>query len=324
MDVKEVIQKIVEEKAEVGGIKQVYYIGCGGSFGAFYPAKTFVEKEAVTIKVGLYTSNEFVHSLPNAFGKNTVVIVASHKGNTPETIKAAEIAKKSGVTVIGLTWITDSELVQYCDYVLTYTFGDNKDIGGEKAIIGLLTAVEIVNQTEGYENYDKLMAGVGKIDLITKNACKHVEKRALNFAQEYKNDKVIYTMASGAGWGAAYIESICIFLEMQWINSACIHTGEFFHGPFEIIDKEIPFILQLSEGSTRALDERAVAFLDKYAKRVEILDAKDLGLSTIDVAVVDYFNHSLFNNVYAVYNKALADVRQHPLTTRRYMWKVEY
>ena len=111
---------------------------------------------------------------------------------------------------------------------------------------------------------------------------------------------------------------------MQWINSACIHTGEFFHGPFEITDKEIPFILQLSEGSTRALDERAVAFLNQYAKRVEILDAKELGLSTIDVTVVDYFNHSLFNNVYVIYNKALADVRQHPLTTRRYMWKVEY
>ncbi|GJM79812.1 hypothetical protein HMSSN139_23080 [Paenibacillus sp. HMSSN-139] len=55
-----------------------------------------------------------------------------------------------------------------------------------------------------------------------------------------------------------------------------------------------------------------------------MLDAKDLGLSTIDGSVVDYFNHSLFNNVYPVYNQALAAEREHPLTTRRYMWKVEY
>ncbi|EPD3649681.1 hypothetical protein ACR9TT_004283, partial [Salmonella enterica subsp. enterica serovar Cerro] len=27
---------------------------------------------------------------------------------------------------------------------------------------------------------------------------------------------------------------------------------------------------------------------------------------------------------YPVYNRALAEARQHPLTTRRYMWKVEY
>ena len=44
-----------------------------------------------------------------------------------------------------------------------------------------------------------------------------------------------------------------------------------------------------------------------YAKRIEVIDAKDLGLSTIDASVVDYFNHSLFTNVYPVYNKALAE-----------------
>ena len=111
---------------------------------------------------------------------------------------------------------------------------------------------------------------------------------------------------------------------MQWIHSSSIHSGEFFHGPFEITDKEVPFVLQVSEGTNRPLDERALKFLKTYAKRIEVIDAKDLGLSTIDASVVDYFNHSLFTNVYPVYNKALAEERQHPLTTRRYMWKVEY
>ena len=120
------------------------------------------------------------------------------------------------------------------------------------------------------------------------------------------------------------MESICIFMEMQWINSSSIHTGEFFHGPFEITDDNTPFFIQLSEGKTRAIDERALTFLRRYGKRIELLDAKELGLSSIPSTVVDYFNHSLFNNVYAVYNEALAAARQHPLTTRRYMWKVEY
>ena len=130
--VKEIIEKIVAEKEEVGGIKEVYYVGCGGSYSAFYPAKIFMEKEARGIKSSLYSSNEFVYNTPKAFGKNTVVIVVSHKGNTPETIEAARISQEAGVTVIGLTWILDSELVQHCDYVLSYTFGDDKDIAGEK------------------------------------------------------------------------------------------------------------------------------------------------------------------------------------------------
>lgn len=62
------------------------------------------------------------------------------------------------------------------------------------------------------------------------------------------------------------------------------------------------FMIQISEGTTRELDERALKFLNKYGKRIEVLDAKELGLSTIDASVVDYFNHSLFNNVYPTYN----------------------
>lgn len=299
-------------------------MACGGSYAAFYPAKVFLEKEAKALTVGLYNSGEFINNPPVALGENAVVVVASHKGNTPETIKEAEIARQHGAPVIGLTWIMDSPLVAHCDYVETYTFGDGKDIAGEKTMKGLLSAVELLQQTEGYAHYDDFQDGVSKINRIVWRACEQVAERAQAFAQEYKDDKVIYTVASGAGYGAAYLQSICIFMEMQWIHSACIHSGEFFHGPFEITDANTPFFFQFSEGNTRAVDERALNFLKKYGRRIEVVDAKELGLSTIKTTVIDYFNHSLFNNVYPVYNRALAEARQHPLTTRRYMWKVEY
>ncbi|QZN95050.1 6-phosphofructose-aspartate deglycase [Symbiopectobacterium purcellii] len=324
MSIQQIISDIVASKTEKGGVKHVYYVACGGSYAAFYPAKAFIEKEAKTVSVGLYNSGEFIHNPPVALGEDAIVVVASHKGNTPETIQAAALAQSRGVPVIGLTWVMDSPLVAHCDFVESYSFGDGKDIAQEKTLKGLISAVEILHQTEGYAAYDDFQDGLSKINRIVYRACEHLSKRAAAFAQEYKDDKVIYTMASGAGYGAAYLQSICIFMEMQWIHSACIHSGEFFHGPFEITDANTPFFFQFSEGSTRAVDERALNFLKKYGRRIEVVDAKELGLSTIKPSVIDYFNHSLFNNVYPVYNRALAEVRQHPLTTRRYMWKVEY
>ena len=89
----------------------------------------------------------------------------------------------------------------------------------------MLVAVELLQQTEGYEHYDKFMAGLDRITTIIRQARAHVAQRALDFAEEYKNDQFIYTMGSGAGYGAAYMESICIFMEMQWIQSSSIHTG---------------------------------------------------------------------------------------------------
>lgn len=322
--IKGIISEILSARKDKGGVKQIYFVGCGGSLGALYPAKNFVERESMAVKAGWISSNEFVHSTPRDFGENSILVVACHKGNTPETIQAAKLGREKGAAVIVLTWLEESEIIPYAEYSVFYTFGDHKDIAGEKTMCALYAAAELLHQTEGYENYDLFMEGADRIDGIVKRACSHVEKKAAAFAKEYKDDKVIYTMGSGAGYGAAYMESICIFMEMQWINSSSIHTGEFFHGPFEITDTETPFLVQVSEGSTRPLDERALKFLKTYAKRIEVVDAKDLGLSTIDGKVVDYFNHSLFNNVYPVYNKALAAERQHPLTTRRYMWKVEY
>ena len=324
MEIKKIIEDIIAVKKQDGGVKNVFFVGCGGSYGALFPANKFLETEAMGIRSFLISSDEFVHETPASLGKNSILVVSCHKGNTPETIEAVKLAKTRGVPVIALTWLEKSEIIKHVDYVIRYSFGIEKDVGKEKPIMALLVAAEILNQTEKYANYAAFMDGIDKIDTIVKNACRKVEIRASKFAKDHKDDQVIFTMGSGAAYGAAYMESICFFMEMQWIPSPIVHSGEFFHGPFEVVDKNIPFVIQVSEGRTRALDERALTFLRKYADRIDILDAKELGLSVIEASVVDYFNHSLFNNVYNVYNYALADERKHPLSTRRYMWKLNY
>ena len=246
-DIKNIIAEILEAKKSKGGVKNLYFVGCGGSLGALYPAKTFMEKECASIKSAWINSNEFVHSTPRDFGENSIICLACHKGNTPETIEAAKLGKEKGAAVIVLTWLEESEIIEFGDYIIRYAFDASPDhlkgdidYAGEKTICALLVAVELTAQTEGYENYDKFQEGLGMISNIIKNARAHVAERALEFAETYKNDPVIYTMGSGAAYGAAYMESICIFMEMQWLDSSSIHTGEYFHGPFEITDANRP------------------------------------------------------------------------------------
>ncbi|MBR0162133.1 MAG: SIS domain-containing protein [Oscillospiraceae bacterium] len=329
--IREITAKIFEDKKAVGGVKSLYYVGCGGSFGALVPAANFMQRESTVLRSAVISSNEFLHSTPKDFGVNSIICLSCHKGNTPETIAAARLGKEKGAAVILLTWLEDSEIIPYGDYVVRYEFDASPDhlagdidYAGEKTLCALTLAVETVERSEGYAHYEAYYRGLELITSVIRKARAQVADRAVAFAQEYKNDSFLYTMGSGAAWGAAYMESICIFMEMQWIQSACIHTGEFFHGPFEVTDANVPFVIQVNEGTTRELDERALRFLRTYGKRLEVLDAKELGLSVIDASVVDYFNHSLFNNVYPIYNHALAEARCHPLSTRRYMWKVAY
>ena len=102
-------------------------------------------------------------------------------------------------------------------------------------------------------------------------------------------------------------------------------SGEYFHGPFEITDKDVPFVLFMNDGKTRKADARALTFLNRFDAKVAVVDAKDYGLSSeIAGSVVTYFNPMLHTAVFRTYAEALSEERNHPLTVRRYMWKLEY
>ena len=165
-DIKAIVAEILENKKDEGGVKNIYFVGCGGSLGALYPAKTFMERESLTLKSGWVSSNEFVHSTPRDFGKNSIICLACHKGNTPETIAAAKLGKEMGAAVIILTWLEESEIIEFGDYIIHYSFDASPDhlagdidYAGEKTMCALQVAVELLNQTEGYSNYDKFQQG---------------------------------------------------------------------------------------------------------------------------------------------------------------------
>ena len=317
--VKEIVGSILKDHA----VDTVYFVGCGGSLAGFFPAKYFLSCEAAKLKVGYINANEFVHATPKEIGPGAVVILASQRGNTPETVKACQVAREKGAATVGLTFQVPSPLSEAAEYVILYEFGDGSVVEYQKSSYGFKLAVELLNEIEGYAEYDKLLDGLKKMDGIVKKACKEIVPYAIKYAWEFKDDSVIYTMGSGASWGSAHQESICIFMEMQWINSSVIHSGEYFHGPFEITDKNTAFLMMKSTGRTRALDDRALTFMKKFNDRCMILDGLDYGMGELG-DVSEYLDPFFHTNVVRVFNNLLADVRNHPLSVRRYMWKFDY
>ena len=186
-------------------------------------------------------------------------------------------------------------------------------------------ALELLQQTEGYDKYEQMLAGFDKIFELAENSAQSARKAAKEFAAKYADAPVVYVMSSGASAEVAYSTSICLMMEMQWINSGSFHSGEFFHGPFEIVDKDVPFILLMNDGKTRPVDARALTFLQRFDALTTVVDAKDYNLaSAASGDVATYFNPLLHTAVFRVFAEELSFIRQHPLSKRRYMWKIEY
>ena len=305
-------------------INHVYFVACGGSSAIMYPNKYIMDREAKNLPSDVYSSNEFIHRSPRKLGENSLVILCSMSGTTPETVKAAEFARQKGALTVGFTNEPTSPLAQESEFVVKYEWGaESVAFNTNLGLLYQLT-LGVLNVLEGNDKFEKMVNSLANTEAAFERANQKFAERAQQFGQQYKDEKVIYTMASGANYGIAYSYAICILMEMQWIHSNAVHAGEYFHGPFEIIDEEVPFIILLGLDETRPLDERALEFSKRYGKKLMVLDAKELDLTGIDPDLQGYIAPLVLNNVLRRYAEQLADARNHPLSKRRYMWKVEY
>ena len=122
---QEVIDVMTKAKADLdknGGLKQVIFVACGGSFASSYPARFLLNQES-SIRVQGYNSSEFVNATPKNVDKNTLVIGTSTKA-TAETVEALKVAKAKGAVTIGLSGYADSLTAQTADYYVTYYHAD--------------------------------------------------------------------------------------------------------------------------------------------------------------------------------------------------------
>ena len=325
-DIKECAEKIVSSRE----IRDVYFVACGGSLSSFYGTYYLLRNEALNFDAGIMTANEFVHATPKRVNRNAVVVTLSLSG-TPETIEAAIKAKKCGAVTIGISADPDSRLLEECDYqwVEGSEKSDVADADGkfdtvtQSDALVLRFGFELLRLIDDYKDYRKAMEGFTMIDTVCKKAERRTRSLANRFAQEYKDEETIYTIASGPLMGKAYALSICMFMEMEWIHSFAIHSDEFFNGPFEITDRAMPFVIFMNAGKTRTFDERALRFLKRHSDKVTIIDIRELGVSYIHPDVEEYFA-SLVANVMYNYASALAQMKCHPIPERKYMHKFDY
>lgn len=321
--VKEIVSEIKETMAMRGGLKHVYFVACGGSKAAIFPGLYLLQSEARSFGATTYTSNEFVHAVPKELDERCLAVICSLKA-TPETVEAVKTANKAGAVTIAMTGNMETGMAKVGQYVVTYSNGDEQVYSDSNQSNSLRIGFELLHQLEGWDKYEKAIEAYRYIDDIIAEGKERLLPDAREWAEKEKEEPIFYVLASGPNYGVAYSMCCCHFMEMQWKHAVCLHTGEYFHGPFETTDKELPMVLLMSEGRTRALDERCLRFLNTYAKNFIVIDFKELNRGRIDADVAEFFNPAVLIPIERYYVAQMAEIRGHSMDDRRYMWKVEY
>lgn len=317
------IQAAVAAVKERKTIRRFYFVACGGSQASMMPIQYMFDRET-SISSAIYTSNEFVKATPKVLDDTCVVLTISHSGNTPETVRAAELAKEKGAVSISLTNLVDSPLWKACEYPIHYEHGPEADPNDLSKVILYTLAFDMLNVVEPSEKWVKGAESLNNLAEVTERIKAKYADFGSQWGKDYKRETVIYTMGSGANYGEMYSLAICLFMEMQWIHSNCIHSGEYFHGPFEVTDFDVPFVLVKGIGATRELDERAYNFCSKFSQKLAVIDEAEFDLTGIEPGVQEYVAPLLAGTVVREMIDSLAHERGHALSVRRYMWQMEY
>jgi len=307
----------------------VCFVACGGSLSIMYPAKFMLDQYSAVLASDVYNSAEFVHRAPRRLSSRSLVILCSMTGTTEETVRAAEFARSAGASTIGMTVDGGSPLAQACDYVVGYkahyTTGVPIDARDSNYSRIYQIVLGLVKRYDGVDKLAPLLRSLENLQSAIDRAQDTFAPMFEDYAPRFARESVIYTVASGANFGAAYSFAICVLMEMQWINSQAIHANEFFHGPFELVDKGRAFILLKGLDSTRPMEERADRFLHRFgsAQNILVLDAKILNLDGIVPEFRGNFVPLIFFDALWRFAYLLADLRNHKmLEARRYMKKL--
>lgn len=304
-------------------ISHFYFVACGGSQASMMPIQYMYDRET-SVPSAIYTSNEFVCATPKILDDTCVVLTISHSGNTPETVKAAALAREKGAVSISLTNEIDSPLWKAAEYPIHYEHGADADQNDVSKVILYTLAFNMINLVEPDEKWVRGAKSLQNLPEVTERIKVGYADFGLQWGKANKREPLIYTMGSGANYGEMYALSICLFMEMQWIHSSCIHSGEYFHGPFEITDFDVPFVMIKGIGATRALDERACEFCKKFSDKLAVIDEAEFDLTGIEPEVQEYIAPLLATTVVWQMIYSLAHERGHALSVRRYMWQMEY
>lgn len=318
------------EALETRKTDHVFFVGCGGSLSIMYPAKFMLDQASPSLPSDIYNAAEFTHRAPKRLGSDSLVILCSMTGATKETVAAAAFARKAGALTISLTAEPESPLAKASDHVVSfeapYTTGIPIDAKNSNYARIYQIVQRLVARYDSRDRTGVLMESLDALQGVIDKAQDVFAPRFDEYAPRFAKQDVIYTLASGASYGAAYSYAICVLMEMQWINSHPIHANEFFHGAFEVLDENRCYILMKGLDDTRPLEGRAEEFLLRFGSKENILvvDAAEVNFTGVAEEFRGALAPLVFFDTLWTFAYRLADLRKHEMMeARRYMKKLD-
>ncbi|MBS5865658.1 SIS domain-containing protein [Olegusella massiliensis] len=309
------VEKVVDEVCEKG-YDLICYMGIGGTYASALQTESHI-KELSDLPILVENAARYNTLGNKRITDKSLIVISSVSGNTAEMVTVMDKLNKIGATSIGFIDVADSTLAKQVSYCITYP--ENEQL---KFFMVADRLMKNVGQFPQYnEYYSQLDAHLAE-DLVS--VAKASDEFAQRFAEEHHDDKLHYFVGAGEQYGSTYSYAMCYWEEQHWIRTKSIHAAEFFHGMFEIVDRDTNVTVFLGEDAERPLSERVAKFLPKVCSRYTFVDSKDYELEGISEKYRGYLSHLVTHQVTNRIDIHIERLNCHPMEIRRYYRQLQY
>jgi fructoselysine-6-P-deglycase FrlB-like protein len=254
-------------------VEQFYWVGSGNSWLNLAPGK-YILDQMTNLTSDVLISYEFVWRNPKRLNEKAWVFVSSFSGATEDTVAALRHANDCGATTVSLVNKADSLLGREAKEVIAY---NSKALYILPMAAVYLFALELA-RLYGTPQTEEIVADLHRLPDLFARQYDHEQEPAKKLAQEFINERLIYTLASGPNYWLGYKFGLTVFMENMRVNGSFMDATEFRHGPAEVFDREKPaIVILMGTDSSRTLVDRVRNLCQDNGAHVAVFDSADYG-----------------------------------------------
>jgi fructoselysine 6-phosphate deglycase len=294
----------------------ILFFGSGGSssalFSGYWAALSLLKQP-----VNYLLAPDVIASSPAIVDENCVAIGASYSGKTVDTMRARRWLLDRKVPLFSITRRPDAELAKDATWSMTY---ESIALYSSPAYLTMQLAIELARlRDEWSPELEKFEAALHALPALLRKIYEPSRQMAEAKAAELDAGKLV-VLSGGAATMLGYMFAYDMFGEFLKRHSAFIHSGEFRHGPLEIIRPGEPTMLFIiGNDRSRLFAEAGVKFSKGNGARVVTFDARELAPEAhplLDALLL--YNSQLWLLYYMACRKSL------DLDDYKYMHQVPY
>lgn len=214
--------------------------------------------------------------------RNSLVVVISQSGQSPDILGVAEEGRRQGAPVLAITNDVSSPLAQASDFVIDICAGKEKAVAATKTYTAQLMAIAMLSVVMNPE--DIRISNLNRIPEIVKEVLNQedIVRRAAN---EYMTMEQCVVLGRGFNYATAYEWSLKL-KELAYVVAEPYSSSDFQHGPVAVVSRDFPVLAVVPEGAVFEDMLSLLSFLvNERQVKLMVLSNRQEALSLASTAV---------------------------------------